>query len=134
LFYFLEILVFFSLVICNFYLESLGALFGNYFIVWRIQFEILPKGYYWQRKQDSSTKDVTVKKEGSLKLIRLQDSVFFKMCRVAGCNWKYLISGMNCKLAVSFGVNYIDFFFFFFFILDQLFYSEKYFFCSAADP
>jgi hypothetical protein len=47
-------------------------------------------GYYQKRCQNSSTKNVSVKEDGSLKLIKLQDSIFIKCVNVAEYNWEYL--------------------------------------------
>jgi hypothetical protein len=59
------------------------------------------KGYYQQKCQDSSTKDVSVKEDESLELTRFQDSVFIKCVNVAGYDWEYLIVERNCELATS---------------------------------
>jgi hypothetical protein len=60
--------------------------------------------YYQQRFQDSSTEDVTVKKDDFQKLTKFQDSVWLKCVIMAGYDWEYLIEERNCELAASFGV------------------------------
>jgi hypothetical protein len=88
--------------------------------------------YYQQKRQDSSTKDVSVKEDDSLKLTRSQDySAYIKCDRVAGYDWEYLIVERNCVLAVSFRIFiyrfplFVTFLFFFFFFYFFLFYWLK---------
>jgi hypothetical protein len=78
--------------------------------------EISYKRYYQQRRQDSSTNNVTVKEDDFLELTKSQNLVYIKCVSVARYDWKYLIVERNCKLAVSFGISfYIDFFYLFLF-------------------
>jgi hypothetical protein len=82
--------------------------------LWGMLLGIPYKNYYLKRYQDSSTNNVTVKKDDSSKLTRFQDSVWLKCVILAEYNWEYLIEEKNCKLMASFGVFfYIDFFLFF---------------------
>jgi hypothetical protein len=72
------------------------------------------KRYYRQRHQDSSTIDVMVKEDDSLKLTRFQDSVCLKVAScVAEYDWEYLIEERNCELTASIGFFfYINLFLF----------------------
>jgi hypothetical protein len=99
--------------------------------------------YYQQRRQDSSTEDVTVKEDDFWKLKRSQDSdlAMSKYVIISGYDWKYLVEERICKLAASLGV-FIYRFIFFIFSFYFYFYIEFYFFrgfvlvknCSTAGP
>jgi hypothetical protein len=57
-----------------------------------------------------------VKEDKSLDSIRLWDLVKAMCVIKTRYNWRYLILKTNCKLAVFFEVNYINFLLFFFFL------------------
>jgi hypothetical protein len=69
--------------------------------------------YYQQRRQDSNTKDVSVKEDDSLELTRSQDSVFFQGVIRAEYDWEYLIVETNCELVAFFEIFIYRFFFLF---------------------
>jgi hypothetical protein len=95
-------------------------------VLWGILPGISYKECYQQKYQAFNIKDVLVKEDDFLELMRSQDSVFIKYVNVIIYNWKYLIIERNCELAASFGVFYIDFFYFLFFIFG--FFSFFFFF------
>jgi hypothetical protein len=79
--------------------EIWGFLFPSKSLsLWRTLPKIAYKKYYRQKHQDSSTIDVTVKENNSLKLTRSQDSVWLKVALyVAEYDWEYLIEERNCE-------------------------------------
>jgi hypothetical protein len=60
-------------------------------IVWGILSRRSSMEYYQQRRQDSSTEDVTVKENESQKLTRSQDSAEFSCVILPGYDWEYLV-------------------------------------------
>jgi hypothetical protein len=82
---------------------------------------------------------MSVKEDEFLEPTRLWNSATKAMHVIlAEYNWEYLTSKMNCKLVVSFGVDYIDFsflfFFCFFFLFFFLFLLYKIVQCGIAGP
>jgi hypothetical protein len=74
-------------------------------------------GYYQQEKAYSSTRNVTVKKDNSLKLTKSQDSVYYKSSCVPEYDWEYLILKTSYELTAYLRVDYIDLFFSFIFFV-----------------
>jgi hypothetical protein len=131
-----------SLLSCINYIEGLGVPFFERFDNSAGALSgISYKRYYQQRCHDSNTNDMLVKEDGSLDLMRLQNSASIKCAKAAGYDWGYLTVERNCELAASFGVftyrfllfDFIFFFLFFYFFrfigwLEKIFF----FFCNAA--
>jgi hypothetical protein len=58
--------------------------------------------YNQQKNQTSNIKDMPVKEDESLKLMKPQNPVFSQYVMVVKYDWKYLILKINCKLVVFF--------------------------------
>jgi hypothetical protein len=83
-------------------------------IVWGILSRKSSTEYYQQKRQDSSTENVTVKEDESQKLTKSQDSAEFSCVILSGYDWEYLVEEWICELAASFGVFTYRFIFFVF--------------------
>jgi hypothetical protein len=110
-------------------------------VVWGTLSRRLNMEYYQQRRQVSSTEDMTVKEDDSQKLTRSQDSVEFSCVILPGYDWEYLVEERICELAASFGIftyrlifftfNSFSYFYIGFSFLGVLIWYKN---CSAAGP